>query len=857
MTTFNLDWQVDTSQIDRLVNQLQATKTNAEAAAKSLDGVTGSVGRTTTATHAFSLANAGVVRELSVMFGEAVRGNWTRLEGSLTVLANRTGLLQMAFTPLGATIGIATLAIGAMAIAATKGAEEQNKLLYALASTGNYAGTTAANLRDLTLSVGEATHNFSGAKDAVLALASSGRFSADQISRIAPVITAMSADGGQKVGSLVNAFVRLKDEPAKAAYELDKQYHFLTAAIYEQILALDKQGKSDEAASLAVNALADSEAKATASIAANMGTLQRLAHDGADAFHKWWNEVLGIGRAPDANSALADIDKRIAYQQTLVNQAKNAPGAGPNAGSGEEAALEALKAQRAELSKMKSLVDDNAAAQGRLAAEEDKRKKGLNTLEATESQYLPKLEMERKELERIVDAAKAAGKSQADIEKIKAGFWANHPQNTRHRNDGNNTEIAALQGDIERKRVLYETDVTNLETSLKRGDITQEQFDDHKLQLQEQMLQAQEKDAEDAAKIAQKKGAGFQAEVQRWTDTANKFKAEIDKVHADRELAEQQHANKLSAIWASLSASYDRSVRQQLLSMQKQNDRQFMSPNQLGLANAQDTENARFVNERSKLEEDFSKNGGGDLQWFINKLDELKKKHADALDSINAKWKEGIDAQHDWKNGAQQAFDTFIEQAQDTASQTKTLFADAFDGLNNALINFAETGKLNFGDLTKKVIEDLLLMEIKSQEVAIFKGISSSGGMASIGASIASFFGFANGGVFNAYASGDVVNGPRFFAGGAGLMGEAGPEAIMPLKRGADGRLGVAIQGGNQSGQQNITYDMSVNVSGNADQNTVKQLQQQQAKQMQTIRSMIVSEINNQQRVRGALSNVR
>ncbi|EIE49163.1 phage tail protein [Salipiger aestuarii] len=50
------------------------------------------------------------------------------------------------------------------------------------------------------------------------------------------------------------------------------------------------------------------------------------------------------------------------------------------------------------------------------------------------------------------------------------------------------------------------------------------------------------------------------------------------------------------------------------------------------------------------------------------------------------------------------------------------------------------------------------------------------------------------------FATGGVVNGPVSFAmrGGTGLMGEAGPEAIMPLSRGADGKLGVRTQGSSQ-----------------------------------------------------------
>lgn len=73
---------------------------------------------------------------------------------------------------------------------------------------------------------------------------------------------------------------------------------------------------------------------------------------------------------------------------------------------------------------------------------------------------------------------------------------------------------------------------------------------------------------------------------------------------------------------------------------------------------------------------------------------------------------------------------------------------------------------------------------------------------------------FANGAAFSqgrvtAFAKGGVVTMPTHFPmrGGAGLMGEAGPEAIMPLARGADGRLGVAASGGGRPVNVNITVN--------------------------------------------------
>jgi phage-related minor tail protein len=60
------------------------------------------------------------------------------------------------------------------------------------------------------------------------------------------------------------------------------------------------------------------------------------------------------------------------------------------------------------------------------------------------------------------------------------------------------------------------------------------------------------------------------------------------------------------------------------------------------------------------------------------------------------------------------------------------------------------------------------------------------------------------------FASGGIINTPSYFplsGGGLGLAGEAGPEAIVPLSRGADGKLGIAGGGGGQSG--NITIHIA------------------------------------------------
>jgi hypothetical protein len=97
-------------------------------------------------------------------------------------------------------------------------------------------------------------------------------------------------------------------------------------------------------------------------------------------------------------------------------------------------------------------------------------------------------------------------------------------------------------------------------------------------------------------------------------------------------------------------------------------------------------------------------------------------------------------------------------------------------------------------------------------------------------ASISTAFGFADGGVFSggsqvqAYADGGVVGSPTTFpmsGGKTGLMGEAGPEAIMPLKRGANGKLGVQMEGG-----ATTTVVQNFNFSANGDESVKKLIAQ-------------------------------
>ena len=96
------------------------------------------------------------------------------------------------------------------------------------------------------------------------------------------------------------------------------------------------------------------------------------------------------------------------------------------------------------------------------------------------------------------------------------------------------------------------------------------------------------------------------------------------------------------------------------------------------------------------------------------------------------------------------------------------------------------------------------------------------------------------------FAKGGVVNSPTLFkfANGVGLMSEAGPEAIMPLRRGAGGRLGVEASGGGTSVVVNVDASGST-VEGDA----------QEARNLgKAISSAVQQELVRQRRPGGLLS---
>ncbi len=155
-----------------------------------------------------------------------------------------------------------------------------------------------------------------------------------------------------------------------------------------------------------------------------------------------------------------------------------------------------------------------------------------------------------------------------------------------------------------------------------------------------------------------------------------------------------------------------------------------------------------------------------------------------------------------------------FESAMDIKTALENVGVQAVQGLGDAFAEFVVTGKANFAEFTSSILKDLARIFARA---AFFKALSFIPG-------VSEFIGLADGGVLAnnkivPFASGGVVNKPTVFpmANGMGLMGEAGPEAIMPLRRGANGKLGVEASGGASNVVVNVDAAGS-SVEGNGDE---------------------------------------
>lgn len=172
--------------------------------------------------------------------------------------------------------------------------------------------------------------------------------------------------------------------------------------------------------------------------------------------------------------------------------------------------------------------------------------------------------------------------------------------------------------------------------------------------------------------------------------------------------------------------------------------------------------------------------------------------------------------------GATDALDAYLTKIRESGTATREVVGQSLSLLEDDLTTGLAKGRLDLSRTVDYMIAEFMRLQVVRPLLnSLFSSMGGSGG-----SWLASLFGFANGGAFDggrpvAFAQGGIVNSPTLFkfASGTGLMGEAGPEAVLPLKRGPGGKLGVIAQGGMGGG--NVTVIQHVTIGSGVNRNEV------------------------------------
>ncbi|HHR5857412.1 TPA: phage tail tape measure protein [Providencia alcalifaciens] len=238
----------------------------------------------------------------------------------------------------------------------------------------------------------------------------------------------------------------------------------------------------------------------------------------------------------------------------------------------------------------------------------------------------------------------------------------------------------------------------------------------------------------------------------------------------------------------------------------KYNDDAALARSTVGMGNRRRS----LEEERQQVERVFSKTDGGTEALLARQ---------NALDALNKKYKEAVLAEADWRSGVKAGLENWVDDASNYAGQAASATQSAMSGMVNNISDMLVGNKADWKSWAIDVLKSIDKVLVNMALVQSMKAAGSyfGGGFGSL---ISSIVPNAKGGVYDSPSlssySGQIVNSPTMFAfaKGAGLMGEAGPEAIMPLTRGSDGSLGVRVLGleNVQNGTTAITSNNAINI---------------------------------------------
>lgn len=704
-------------------------------------------------------------------------------------LGRAGGLLNTFNLAIAGSVGLLALLAGA----AYSSSQQFDNVARSLILMGGAGFSSMQQLNDAAKDVADnAGASLAESVDTLVQLNDTGKYTADQMTKIAKSILAMG-DAGLDTKAALADFSRLANDPIKALASLNQQYGFVDEAMMKHLITLEKTKGKTAAANEAITLFADTMEDRSNKIVEATDNIGQ-AWNGLKAFSSnifgqigitvraWGNQVIEVFKLLSTSfealfvkmkevsleiiggmiTGFTDIANKLPGGETLI-KSMGFDGLA-------ESVAESRKAASKEYTQLTAEYNKHIANLSKSQWQwEEEAKNGPGGVKGTGS-------VDRQTKDAV---SKLAQDSAKKSKETKATLEAGDRTLENYR-----AQARTLTETLETLRQTGETHAKNTEFSKQQSRFAEldEAAKTRALTAQEKSLLSSREAILNAAKVVDQKNKEVEAQqkINGLAQQANKYVTQM---------SEKSEALRSGS----------------------------------GLSSRM----AQRKTEEAQLRQGWL-NGGGKLEdsGYEKELAALRNYYAEE-DKLRG----------DWKAGALSGWNEYLEAATDTYSAVKGVAGSALTGLSDMLTDLMTTGKASiksFGMSMLKMIAQVVNQLMVAYAVQAAMGWINGGASSSPGGgqsfAVPSYTPNAKGGVYDSPGLSKYVNGvydsPQYFTfqgaskfAKGGVFAEAGAEAIMPLTRDSAGRLGVRAQGGGGS-QPQVNIDIYVDNKGNSSSTT-------------------------------------
>lgn len=705
---------------------------------------------------------AQAMRQLPAQFTDI----FTSLQGGMpffTVLVQQGGQIKDSFGGVepalkgvsSALLGmvnpftVAAAAVGLVVFAWYDAEKQAQAYTKALVLSRNEAAATTLTLVDMAKKTSDALQVSAGAgAEAAQAVGSNGKIAAQNLQAVASAAVAMKEVSGQALEETIALYAKLGEDPLKGAQKLNEQVNFMTVALYEQVKALQEQGRNQEAVTVITRAAADETVMALAKVRASQNpVISGFKSLWVEATRAWSAMQSSVGLGP----AAAQMQHLLAENQRELTKL-NALASGDQKGlplARNPIALAAMeKSIKDRSDKIKALATDliKERKDAEVKAAQDASAEYVQQQDTIIASQASKEQKKKDEIARINGQAdvvrrQAAAAGLVDevrvIEERRAAAVAAIEKKYREKptaGTGSASRTAGLQGykddliaeqaqitaGTQMLRAQYSArEITASEYYTRTRELVQESNDAQQQSIQRQIDYLKEQSVSGKESITVNRQLGeLEARLARQriegATALELLKKEEEKTAKARENALKAYGDALDASNAALQRQLDTMVAGVGMG-----DRQYEIQQRI---------NDAYTDQVDKLRELTRQRDASELTGaeFEERRATLMAKTLDRLQLIKDGYEDLRLAEGDWLAGAGAAWSNYQQEAGNYARQMGDTVTTVIGGFEDAWVQFTRTGKLSFSDLTKSVLADLARIQIKQAIVGIGNWISGA-----------------------------------------------------------------------------------------------------------------------------------